>query len=93
MSGKFLKYILITGLVLSSFILIQTCSAKNVGNKSLYIDKLEIVHINKQRDTINVVYFDYIYINQDWDLVKKDGTLISKSVKKYKYLSHEKTTL
>ena len=64
-----------------------------MGNKSLYLDKLEIVHINKQIDTINVVYFDYIYINKDRDLVKKDGTLISKSVKKYKYLSHEKTKL
>ena len=93
MSGKFLKYVLITGLILSFFIVIQTCSNKHMGNKSLYLDKLEIVHINKQRDTINVVYFDYIYINQDWDLVKKDGTLISKSVKKYKYLSHEKTKL
>jgi hypothetical protein len=64
-----------------------------VGNKVLYLDKLEIVHLNEQRDTINVVYFDYIYINQDRDLVKKDGTLISKSVKKYKCLSHEKTKL
>ena len=73
--------------------IIQTCNRTIVGNKVLYLDKLEIVHLNEQRDTINVVYFDYIYINQDRDLVKKDGTLISKSVKKYKYLSHEKTKL
>ena len=71
----------------------QTCSRSMVGNKVLYSDKIEVVHLNKKIDTINVVYFDYIYINQDWDLVRKNGTLISKSVKKYKYLSHEKTKL
>lgn len=73
--------------------IIQTCNRSMVGNKVLYSDKIEVVHLNKKRDTINVVYFDYIYINQDWDLVRKNGTLISKSVKKFKYISHEKTKL
>ena len=63
------------------------------GNKVIYSDKLEIIHLNKQRDTINVVYYDYIYINEDLNLVRKNGTLISKSVKKFKYISHEKTKL
>jgi hypothetical protein len=63
------------------------------GNKVIYSDKLEIIHLNKKIDTINVVYYDYIYINEDLDLVRKNGTLISKSVKKYKYISHEKTKL
>ena len=63
------------------------------GNKVIYSDKLEITHLNKQRDTINVVYYDYIYINEDLNLVRKNGTLISKSVKKFKYISHEKTKL
>jgi hypothetical protein len=73
--------------------IIQTCNRNIVGNKTLYSDKIEVVHLNKKRDTINVVYYDYIYINDDWDLVRKNGTLISKRVKKFKYLSHEKTKL
>lgn len=93
MFHKLLKYIFLTGLIFTFLIIIQTCNRNIVGYKILYLDKIEVVHLNKKRDTINVVYFDYIYINQDWDLVKKDGTLISKSVRKFKYLSHEKTKL
>lgn len=63
------------------------------GNKTIYSDKLEIIHLDKKRDTINVVYYDYIYINEDRDLVKKNGVLISKNVKKFRHLSHEKTKL
>jgi hypothetical protein len=62
-----------------------------IGNKTLYLDEIEVVHLNKKRDTIYVVYFDYIYINRHWDLVRENQTLISKNVKKFKYLSHEKT--
>ena len=93
MSHKALKYLLVTGLIFTFLMIIHTCNRSMVGNKVLYSDKIEVVHLNKKRDTVNVVYFDYIYINQDWDLVRKNGTLISKSVKKFKYLSHEKTKL
>ena len=93
MSSKFLKYIFLTGLLFTFFIIIQTCNPNMTGNKAIYSDKLEIIHLDKKRDTINVVYYDYIYINEDWDLVRKNGTLISKSVKKYRYISHEKTKL
>lgn len=93
MSSKFLKYILLTGLLLTFFIIVQNCNPNMTGNKTIYSDKLEIIHSDKKIDTINVVYYDYIYINEDRDLVKKNGVLISKNVKKFRYLSHEKTKL
>jgi hypothetical protein len=64
-----------------------------VGNKTTYSDEIEIVHLDEKRDTICVVYFDYICINRNRDLVRENKTLISKNVKKFKYLSHEKTKL
>ena len=93
MSHKTLKYIFVTGLLFTFFILIQSCNRNMVGNKTTYSDEIEVVHLDKKRDTINVIYFDYICINKNRDLVRKNGTLISKRVKKFKYLSHEKTKL
>jgi hypothetical protein len=49
-----------------------------------------VVHFDRSKDTIeNVIFFDYLQIDQMNNLVKKDGFVVSTKVKKFKYLRSE----
>jgi hypothetical protein len=49
-----------------------------------------VVHFDKSKDTIeNVVFFDYLQIDQMNNLIKKNGIVVSTKVKKFKYLRSE----
>ena len=94
MSSKFVKYLFLTGIFFLIFITIQTCSRPILRNKTLYETDLLVVHFDRSRDTIkNVVFFDYLMIDQMNNLVKKDGFVVSTKVKKFKYLRSEVNNL
>ena len=94
MSSNFLKYIFFTGVIFTFFVTVQTCSRPINYNRILYQTDVVVVHFDRTKDTIrNVVFFDYLYIDQMNNLVKKDGYVVSTKVKKYKYLNSEKKSL
>lgn len=70
------------------------CSSKFSSNKALYKADIEIVKTNGTKDTISVVYFDYIYHDvETQSLYKKNGSLIEEKVKRYKILKKIQTKL
>jgi len=90
MYSKLAKYLFLTGIFFLLFITIQTCSRPILHNKTLYDTDILVVHFDKTRDTIeNVVFFDYLQIDQMNNLVKKNGIVVSTKVKKFKYLRSE----
>lgn len=71
-----------------------SCSTRINHNKSLYTAEVEIVKVNGIKDTLSVVYFDYIYLDvKDHKLYKKNGALIQSEVKKYKIIYKTKTKI
>lgn len=73
---------------------LAACSTKFSSNKALYKAEVEIVKTNGTKDTLSVVYFDYIYHDvETQSLYKKNGDLIQKEVKKYKILNKTQTKL
>jgi hypothetical protein len=94
MRDKVLKYIFLTGVIFIGFLTVHTCSKPLMSNKTLYQSDVLVVHFDRSKDTIkNVVFFDYLYIDQMNNLVKKDGFIVSTKVKKYKYLNSVKKDL
>jgi hypothetical protein len=90
MYSKFAKYLFLTGIFFLLFITIQTCSRPILHNKTLYDTDILVVHFDKSKDTIeNVVFFDYLQIDQMNNLIKKNGIVVSTKVKKFKYLRSE----
>jgi hypothetical protein len=90
MYSKLAKYLFLTGIFFLFFITIQTCSRPILHNKTLYDTDILVVHFDKSRDTIeNVVFFDYLQIDQMNNLIKKNGIVVSTKVKKFKYLRSE----
>ena len=90
MYSKFAKYLFLTGIFLHIFVTIQTCSPPVLRNKTLYDTDILVVHFDRTRDTIeNVVFFDYLQIDQMNNLVNKHGFVVSTKVKKFKYLRSE----
>ena len=70
------------------------CSSKFNSNKALYKADVEIVKTNGIKDTISVVYFDYIYHDMETQsLYKKNGSLIEDQVRKYKIIKKVQTKL
>lgn len=70
------------------------CGSKFSNNKALYKADVEIVKTNGTKDTISVVYFDYIYHDvETQSLYKKNGSLIEDNVKRYKILKKIQTKL
>jgi hypothetical protein len=80
-----MKYILILLLFIS-------CNPR-LGNKALYEAEVKIVKLDNTIDTVKVIYFDYIVLDLDHALKKKDGKEISKNVKNYKILKKKKINL
>ncbi len=90
MYSKLAKYLFLTGIFFLLFITIQTCSRPILHNKTLYDTDILVVHFDKSKDTIeNVVFFDYLQIDQMNNLIKKNGIVVSTKVKKFKYLRSE----
>ena len=90
MYSKFAKYLFLTGIFFLIFVTIQTCSPPVLRNKTLYDTDILVVHFDRTRDTIeNVVFFDYLQIDQMNNLVNKHGFVVSTKVKKFKYLRSE----
>ncbi len=90
MYSKLAKYLFLTGIFFLLFITIQTCSRPILHNKTLYDTDIMVVHFDKSKDTIeNVVFFDYLQIDQMNNLIKKNGIVVSTKVKKFKYLRSE----
>jgi hypothetical protein len=73
-------------------LLLASCYPK-IGNKSLYKAEVEITRLDNSIDTINVVYFDYIKLDLDHALKKKDGKEITGNVKSYKILNKQRIKL
>jgi hypothetical protein len=70
------------------------CSPKYSSNKSLYKAEVEIVKTNGKKDTLSIVYFDYIYHDvETQSLYKKNGSLIEDEVRKYKIIKKIQTKL
>ena len=70
------------------------CGSKFSSNKALYKADVEIVKTDGTKDTISVVYFDYIYHDvETQSLYKKNGSLIKEGIKKYKILNKIQTKL
>jgi hypothetical protein len=70
------------------------CGSKFSSNKALYKANVEIVKTDGTKDTISVVYFDYIYHDvETQSLYKKNGSLIEDNVKRYKILNKIQTKL
>lgn len=94
MYSKFAKSLFLTGIFFILLITIQTCSPTILHNKTLYETDVLVIHFDRTRDTIeNVVFFDYLQIDQMNNLIKKDGFIISTKVKKFKYLRSEEKNL
>ena len=94
MYSKFLKYCFLTGALFTFFITVQTCSRPYIGNKTLYLTDVEITYINNRKDTLrSVVFFDFLELNSLNDLIKKNGEIVSRDVKKFKYLNSTKKKL
>ncbi len=73
-------------------LLLLGCSPKS-GHKQLYRAEVKIEKLDNSLDTIDIVYFDYIILDLDHVLYKKDGKIIEKNVKKYKILKKSKVKL
>jgi hypothetical protein len=70
------------------------CSSKINHNKALYKAEVEIVNTNETKDTLSVIYFDYLYLDtEDQILYKKNGDIVKTKVKKYKILEKVQTKL
>lgn len=70
------------------------CSSRINYNKALYKAEVEIVNTNETKDTLSVIYFDYLYLDtQDQILYKKNGDIVKTKVKKYKILEKVQTKL
>ena len=73
-------------------LLLASCYPK-IGSKSLYKAEVKITRLDNSIDTIKVVYFDYMILDLDHALKKKDGKEIAKNVRSYKILNKQKKTL
>jgi hypothetical protein len=70
------------------------CSSRINYNKVLYKAEVEIVNTNETKDTLSIIYFDYLYLDtQDHTLYKKNGDIVKTKVKKYKILEKVQTKL
>lgn len=94
MYNKISKYLFLTCVITLFFITIHTCSNKVLSHKILYQSDVVVTHLNNQKDTIrNVIFFDHLEVDQDFNLIKKDGTIVTTNVKKFKYLNSIQKTL
>ncbi len=73
-------------------LLLASCYPK-IGSKSLYEAKVKITRLDNSIDTIKVVYFDYMILDLDHALKKKDGKEIAKNVRSYKILNKQRIKL
>ena len=88
------RYLFFTGFFLVVLLSIQTCSQPLVSHRHLYSSDVVVVHDDWSKDTIrNVVFFDYLQIDQMGNLVKKDGFVVSQKVKKFKFINTVKKGL
>lgn len=73
-------------------LLLIGCGNRYISYQTLYQSEVEIIKLNKERDTVIVTYFDYIYQSND-SLLRKDNSLVVNKIKKYKILKTLKPTL
>jgi hypothetical protein len=73
-------------------LLLASCYPK-IGSKSLYEAKVKITRLDNSVDTIKVVYYDYIILDLDHALKRKDGKEITKNVRSYKILNKQRIKL
>lgn len=73
-------------------LLLASCYPK-IGSKSLYKAEVKITRLDNSIDTIKVVYFDYMILDLDHALKKKDGKEIAKNVRSYKILNKQRIKL
>lgn len=63
------------------------CSSKFNSNRTLYHADVKIIKTDGTRDTLSIVYFDYIYYDvETQSIYKKNGSLVEDKVRKYKIL-------
>jgi hypothetical protein len=87
MRNKTLRYIFFTGIIFIGLMSVHTCSLPVMRNKTLYQSDVIVVHYDRSVDTLkDIVFFDYLRIDQMDNLIKKDGFVVSTKVKKFKYL-------
>lgn len=80
----FLIFLLIT--ILSCVYV--TCYS--VYNKNLYHATISVRKTNESKDTINVVFFDYLELTEENTIIKKDGTLVADSVINFTFIKRQK---
>jgi hypothetical protein len=73
-------------------LLLAACYPK-IGSKSLFKAEVKITRLDNSIDTIDVVYFDYMILDLDHALKKKDGKEITRNVKSYKILNKQRIKL
>jgi len=78
--------------VITALGVIGSCATRVNTYKTLYDAEVQIKKYDKTIDTVTIVYFDYIYLDEDI-LYKKGGVFIEDSVKNYKILNRSKVDM
>lgn len=64
-----------------------SCSSKFNSSRALYHADVKVIKTDGTRDTLSVVYFDYIYYDvETQSIYKKNGSLVEDKVRRYKIL-------
>lgn len=74
------------------FIVMTISCSPITHNRYLYQAEIEVVRKDKTLDTMMVVYWDYLII-YDSKIFKKDSTIVTGNVKKYKFIERKRVNL